>query len=292
MLKSDKKYHGIVSDQTRRKVGKAVDYLLFMANDKYLPGTTHGKSYKFKLAFVTLTLPSVQRHSDNEIKELCLNQLLIEFRKVYKVRNYIWRAEKQRNGNIHFHILVDKFIPWNELRNRWNRIIEKLGYVSGYRDEMRRFHSEGFKLRKDLLQHWDYQSQIKAYQKGKVNDWASPNSTDVHSLYKVMNVKDYICKYCTKNETNSEVSGRIWGCNEELSNIKGAQIVIDESLKSELDDIVQHMKPRVYKGDYFSVIHVNVNSITGKSGLQIRQAFMQYLLETFNYNYQQLLDNT
>ena len=29
---------------------------------------------------------------------------------------YFWRAEKQANGNIHFHLLVDRFIPMDLLR--------------------------------------------------------------------------------------------------------------------------------------------------------------------------------
>ena len=36
----------------------------------------------YKIGFVTLTLPSEQRHTDNEIKKYCLNQLLIELRKL------------------------------------------------------------------------------------------------------------------------------------------------------------------------------------------------------------------
>lgn len=281
LIKSDKKHHGIVSHQAKRKVGKAVDYLLYMSNDKVLPNSAHGKNYNFKIAFITLTLPSKQVHPDNFIKDNCLNQFLIELRKRYGVRNYIWRAEKQSNRNIHFHILVDKFIPWSEMRDRWNRIINKLGYVERYRDEMRKFHAEGFKVRNDLLKHWDYQKQIKAYQKGKINDWASPNSTDIHSVYKVSNVKAYVCKYCTKNDDNAEVQGRIWGCNFELSNIKGAELILDNELKSELNNLINDFKPRVYEGNYFTVIHVSVKQLASNRYRNLYLAFSYYLSDTF-----------
>ena len=281
LIKSDKKHHGIVSQQARRKVGKAVEYLLYMANDKVLPDTAHGKCYNFKLAFITLTLPSKQIHSDNQIKDACLNQFLIEIRNRYKVRNYLWRAEKQKNNNIHFHILVDKFIPWSELRDRWNRIINKLGYVERYREEMNRFHKEGFQVRKELLQHWDYQKQIKAYQKGKINDWASPNSTDIHSLYRVNNVKDYVCKYCTKNEDNKEVSGRMWGCNYELSDIKGATMEQDTELKSALNQLIEEYKPRIYAKDYYSVIYITVDKLKNTKYERLYRYFEKYIFETF-----------
>jgi hypothetical protein len=281
LKKSDKKHHGIVSPTARRKVGKAIDYLLYMANDKVLPDTAHGKSYNFKIAFITLTLPSKQIHSDNIIKEQCLNQFLVEIRLRYKAHNYLWRAEKQKNGNIHFHILVDKFIPWSEMRDRWNRIINKLGYIDRYRDEMIQFHKLGFTCRKDLLKHWDYQKQIKAYQKGKINDWQSPNSTDIHSLYKIHSVKDYVTKYCTKNETNSEVEGRMWGCNYELSDIKGATIVMDNDIKNELNELIKELKPRIYSSDYFSVIHVSINQLKNTKYERLFRLFESYISETF-----------
>jgi len=286
LIKSDKKTHGIVSQQARRKVGKAVDYLLYLANDNVLPDTAHGKQYKFKIAFITLTLPSKQIHSDNQLKEDCLNQFLVELRVRYKVRNYLWRAEKQKNNNIHFHILVDKFIPWSELRDRWNRIINKLGYIERYRDEMRQFHKNGFNCRKDLLKHWDYQKQVKAYQKGKINDWQSPNSTDIHSLYKVNRVKDYVTKYCTKNETNSEVNGRLWGCNYELSDIKGGTEIADQQIKSELNELINEYKPRIYSSDYFTVIHISVNQLNNTRFQNLYNIFTRYLFEHFKDNYQ------
>lgn len=286
LLKSDRQTHGKVSSQARRKVSKGIEYLLFMANDKLLPDTAHGKNYNFKVAFITLTLPSNQIHSDNEIKDKCLNQLLIELRQKHNVKNYIWRAEKQKNGNIHFHILVDKFIPWSELRDRWNRITNKLGYVDRYRDEMRRFHSEGFKVREALLKNWDYKSQVKAYQKGKANDWNSPNSTDIHSLYRINNVGRYITKYQTKDETDNEVTGRIWGCNEELSNIRGGVDIADSVIKTEVEKIITLYGDNKYEGDYFTVIHIPVHVLNDLHCEQLYGIFCNYMLEQFNYSVQ------
>jgi hypothetical protein len=281
LLTSDKNYHGKVSNQTRRKMGKAVDYLLYLANDKYLPDTANGKAYSFKIAFVTLTLPSKQVHSDDEIKDKCLNQLLVELRKRYNVKNYLWRAERQKNGNIHFHILLDKFIPWSELRDRWNRIINKLQYIERYRDEMKDFHKNGFQARKDLFKHWDYQSQIKAYKQGKINDWNSPNSTDIHSLYKISKVKEYISKYTTKDEQNSEVKGRFWGCNFELSHLTGGTTELDSYLKSELNGLIAKYKPKCYDGDYFTVIHIDVNKLNCIEFENLFNLFTSYLHEHF-----------
>lgn len=295
LLSSDRTSHGNVSCQAKRKIEKALKYLIFIANPKHLPDTAHGKALNFKVSFITLTLPSQQRHTDKVIISSCLNQFLIEAKKKWKVTNYVWRAEKQSNGNIHFHILCDRFISWCELRNVWNRIVEKLGYVSGYRDEMKLFHNGGFHVRKDLLKQWEYKSQVKAYQTGKANDWSSPNSTDVHSIRNIRNILSYLSKYLTKTEQcfSSEnipgkkcfpSTGRIWGCSYTLSDLKGAQLHVDSSINDELQVLFDSVHPRFYKGDYFSVYYFNVIDLYKHGGQSIFLAFAQYLNHKFGYS--------
>lgn len=287
-----KDHGGKVSTVAKRKINKAINYLLFLSNEKVLPDTAHGKSYKFKLAFITLTLPSKQIHSDKVIKEKLLNHFFVEMRTRWNVRNYIWRAEKQANGNIHFHVLTDKFVPWLELRDCWNRIVNKLGYVDRYRDEMRAFHSGGFAVREHLLKSWSYKAQIKAYQKGKANDWNSPNSTDVHSVHKVRNIQAYISKYCTKDEQSAGLKGRLWGCNQELSNIKGSQLVIDNNIQSAIDELMLSYNPEVYNGEYFTVIYSSLELLQCLSNRSLFESLSTYLISHFDFNVQCAIDTT
>ncbi len=281
-LKSlDKSNNGKISSQARRKINKAVDYLVYLSNDKQLPAGKSGRYYKFKIAFITLTLSSKQIHSDNEIKSKLLNQFLIEAKQRWKLTNYIWRAEKQSNGNIHFHILCDKFVPWSELRDLWNRIQNKLGYVDRYREEMRRFHKGGFKVRESLINNWSVKAQIKAYKQGVANDWNNPNSTDVHSIRLITNIKAYISKYLTKNEQPLELDGRLWGCSYELTNITGGQGVRDSKITDELNKIIDQLKPRYYAGDYFTVLYVNIESIKQINCIELLALFYSYINTRF-----------
>ena len=286
LLTSDKKHKGEISSPAHRKIVKAIDYLLFMANEKKAVSAVHGKNFKFKISFITLTLPAYQIHSDTEIKEKLLNQFFVEARKKWSVINYIWRAEKQANGSLHFHILCDKFIPWSDLRDTWNRICNKLGYIERYRNALRMFHSSGFTVREDLLQSWDYKSQVKAYQKGRANDWSSPNSTDIHSIKQIVNIKAYVTKYSTKKDVNGEVSGRLWGCNYELSKIQGGVELNYSSLKDELSIVCNYDPKKVYKSDYFSVIHINVKQLEVLGCKGLLKVFSDFLIQKFNFNYQ------
>ena len=289
LLTSDRLHHGKVSKIARQKVSKAVNYLLFMANDKRLPETEHGKGYMFKIAFITLTLPSKQIHSDSEIKELLLNQFLIELRKYENVKNYLWRAEKQKNGNIHFHILVDRFICWSSLRDRWNRITNKLGYCDRYREDMHLFHSSGFKVREDLLNSWEYKKQVKAYQHGKANDWNSPNSTDIHSLKHVTKAAAYILKYCTKDEQNANIDGRLWGCSEQLSNISGAVTIEDNGFSREICFLEDNFPEKFYYAKHFVIISISVIELFNYRCMRLFTLFSQFLLSSFNFNIQTVL---
>lgn len=286
LIESDKQHKGKVSSIATRKISKAVDYLLLLANEKKVPSKIHGKVFKFKIAFVTLTLPSPQRHSDEIIKEKCLNQFLIEAKKRWNVKNYIWRAEKQKNGSIHFHILLDKFIPWSELRDVWNRITNKLEYVEKYRDSMRAFHSGGFRVRENLLQNWDYKSQVKAYQAGKANDWSSPNSTDIHSIKNITDIRAYVLKYTIKDDTHGVIEGRLWGCNFELSNIKGAVELASYELSREISFICSKFPDKLYKSEYFSVIHITIKELYQFKCFKLFELFSRFLIQKFGYHMQ------
>lgn len=289
--------NGLISKLAKKKMEKALDYLLLLSNDQQVQQTQAGKKVTFKLSFITLTLSSKQIHSDNEIKNSCLNQFIIEIQKYHQVRNYIWRAEKQKNGNIHFHIVTDKFIGWSKIRDRWNRIQNKLGYVDRYRDELKAYHQGGFKVRQDLLKTWSIKNQIRAYDVGKANDYNNPNSTDIHSVKKIGNIKAYISKYVTKNPENLDkltdeekakilVTGRIWSSNQELANIEGAQIDIDSYVSKELENITKHSGAKVFEGDYFKVIYIDYKDLINFGGNSLFEYFTKYLFSKFNYSTQ------
>jgi hypothetical protein len=281
-----KDHKGKVSSQALRKISKAVDYLVFLSSDKKLPSTAHGKSLNFKISFVTLTLASSQIHSDNEIKSQCLNQFFVEAKKKWQVKNYIWRAEKQKNGNIHFHILTDKFIPWSELRTTWNRIQNKLGYVDRYREEMMAFHSGGFRIREKLLKKWAYKAQVKAYKAGVASDWHNPNSTDVHSIRLIANTKAYVMKYIAKDEQSGGLTGRMWGCNYELTDLPGGRAVVDSYIADELRKACRKFRPKFYKGEYFTVAYITPSQLEAAGAGEVLACFAEFLFDKFGYEWQ------
>lgn len=263
-INSKRKSEGNVSEQAKRKISKAIEYLLTTSPKKKVYEKLTGKYVVFKTCFLTLTLPSKQIHSDKEIINTCLNSFLIELKKYHNLKNYIWRAELQKNGNIHFHIVTNVFIPWWEARNRWNRIVNKLGYVDRFQQK---------------------------------NGNKTPNSTDIHSTRKVKNLKSYLIKYMAKDENNypgrneneeniRTQEGRIWACDQQLGKAKGLNLIVDNEIYEELKKIVNSGRTRKYEGNYFTCYFIDYHILKELGANILFQYFSNYLIETLNFNEQ------
>lgn len=244
--------NGIISSSAVKRLKRTVSYMLYLNKNE---NKTINNKITNNCTFITLTLPSKQVHTDKEIKQYLLNQYLIELKNKYNVKNYIWRAEKQSNGNIHFHILVDKNIHYLNVRNDWNRICNKYNYVDVYSTKMHKFHNEGFKFNSNDKRSFAKQKQ--AYHKGLSENFQNPNSTDIHSLYKIDNVVAYISKYISKKD-NQLIEGRIWFCSGHLSEMKGNTEHIDSLITKELESIIKENK--LFVTDYAIIINFDIDN--------------------------------
>ena len=81
------------------------------------------------LTFGTVTLSREQKDSDKAIKRLMLNHFIITLKRKAGIRNYLWIAEKQKNGNLHFHLLLDRWIKHKDFRQYWNDVQNCNGYL-------------------------------------------------------------------------------------------------------------------------------------------------------------------
>lgn len=270
--------HGLISEKANKRIRRAIDWLIAIAKDKELGDAKSKTNYIWRLNFVTLTLCSKQLHTDNEIKEKLLNQFLTELRAKYGCKHYVWRAEAQANGNIHFHVVTDVFIPWRALRTDWNRIQNKLGYVDRFAEKF------------------------------KHND---PNSTDVHSTKKIRNLSAYLAKYCGKNtkgytllktqvsEVNPtfapfknithkapkkgakifrQINGNLWGLSQTLSKLKAASEVIDYELEEEINYVQRNYPEHVKWFDFARVYLINFNQAIEIGLKRIPQMLLNYCL--------------
>jgi hypothetical protein len=138
----------------------------------------------------------------------------------YNLKNYIWKAEVQKNGNIHFHILQETYVHHSDLRALWNSCQDKLGYVQEFTD---RVHKE------------------------------NPNSTDIHALKGVRNVEAYVSKYMSKFDAVRPICGHVWGRSDTFTNLQPFALHNDLDLHEWFNMMEASIDHKTFTGDQFSV---------------------------------------
>ena len=235
--------------------------------------------YNFRCAFVTLTLPATQMHADKEIKSDCLNQLFVELRRFYNVENYVWKAELQLNENIHFHIIIDRFVSYYALRRRWNRILDKLGYIERFASRMsemgvERYHANALRYNDKAT----FAESKSKYERGMAEGWKNPNSVDVKVVKSDRDIVTYMSKYMTKEIVDTDKEeysdaeiellnrgenfGRAWFCSRSLSRLRTAVSFSLNQITKELKEIVNTSTTKLFQGDYFKVYYFRYEDLS------------------------------
>ena len=266
-----------ISKSGKRNIINSVNSLFYHSKKRTIKLSSGKFIYSYKASFITLTLPSKQVHSDVEIKER-LNVFLQQLRQGYGVNNYVWKAELQANENIHFHLIVDKYINYNAIKYYWNKCIKPLGYIDEYAKKFDKMSfNEYVNYRSgncDINKRTYFDSYKKAYFKGKETKWRSPNSVDVKSINNTKSLSHYLAKYLTKptnvgdddNENSMllervEKFGKLWSRSQSLSRLK----FINRIDYAEIKEVVIKLKKKgnccidkVY--DYCRVIYLKLEN--------------------------------
>ena len=220
-----------------------------------------GKLFRQSITFVTLTLSSWQLHDDQYMNRHYLGAWLKWAKRKYGVVNYLWKSEPQKNGNLHYHILIDKYIPWQDVRKEWNLIQGKNGIISEYRKEQMDWHKNGFTPRTHLLKKWPMKKQKAAYEYGKKTNWTDPNSTDIHALKNIDNPSSYIIKYMAKTEEERLIEARCWGCSDNLRELKDFEILVDNEVLRMVIDAMGDKDLKVINEDHYILILGGIEDI-------------------------------
>jgi hypothetical protein len=314
-----------ISKRSTSKIKKAVEYITTFSPRKTVYDQATNKSITFQLTFITLTLSSNQIHTDNDVKKMLLHQFITEVTNKYSVKYYLWRIEKQLNGNAHIHFICNKFIPYYELRVMWNRIQNKLGYVDRYRDNMRDYYKDGFRLSDNKYDKRDYKTQFEAYKRGLLTDYQQPNSTDIHKIFNITNLAAYVSKYMSKNNKDHYVKvksdnnikhyrvddnsryymagvlrylrkqcsrGRLWGCNAQLSSLTGASSEVDSSIREEIERLKKDKEVWFYRGDYFACFYFDMQTLISNKCLNIFNLILNDIIDKVGYKDEYLIDSS
>jgi hypothetical protein len=204
---------------------------------------------KFKMNFITLTLPASQINlSDKDLKEVYLKRFLERMKYNYKMHHYIWVSERQQNGNLHFHLVTNKFVRYDNIRNHWNNSLSDSGLIDTFYNSCKRTQTwqDGFM---PLFDKNCYTQNLHNY----------PPSTEVRAVWKSEDLVNEFTKYLNKaTEQKQGIDGKLWDCSHSLQYSNRLQITDTDPL-NELTNWVETTYPaRMKEYDYFRCYKLNL----------------------------------
>lgn len=200
-------YTGRLCPGAKKRLFKAVEVLIQSTKDRVIYNPVIGFEHPFHLNFITLTVHSPDRMiSGREAYKTLLSPFLQWFRRSKGCTSYIWKAELQERGQIHYHITSDTYIHKDELRAKWNELQRKAGYLDIY------FEKKG---------HYNAPSaHVKAVR--KIANMAGYIKKRIDTWDKKSNIRNEITKTVQNIES---VGGKVWDCSLNLK--RGSYFITD-----------------------------------------------------------------
>lgn len=239
-------YDGVLNLNAIKRMRRAIELLIAISEPKEAVHFKTNKKFVFRINFITLTLPAPQREvTDKQLKKSCLDPWLKHAKRNFNLRNFVWRAERQKNGNLHFHIVSDCYVHYMKLRESWNHQLAKFHFLDEYH--------------------------------AKHNKW-NPNSTDVHSVNNIRDLSRYISKYMSKlKKQDQRIEGAVWDCSKNLKRKDSVEFEIDSSTHQMINIAINDMGLRSHNTDHCLFIWYSEKDrdklLTGRHA----EAFKQWL---------------
>jgi len=188
ILRETPTYSGLLCPGAKKRLTRSIELFSMAVNsepEQRIINPSTGKAMSFKFNFITLTIYSTDRNiTGKEAHKQCLEPFLQWMRRVQKVKLYIWKAELQKRGQIHYHITTNKYIDKDDIRNKWNQLQRDAGYLDTF---------------------------YKKYGR-----WNAP-STHVKKVRHVRDMASYLTKEIAKTMQNgTSIGGKVWDCSMNL----------------------------------------------------------------------------
>lgn len=257
ILRNLEKRHNTIgfSSGSRKRMLERLRNFMFIRNFEFKGERVCLKESIDKLTLLTLTLPAKQEHKDTEIKARCFDNFMNKVRKKHGNVSYIWRAESQENGNIHFHIILNVTLDRNVADKWWHDSIELLGYVTLFEKK------------------WKHRN---------------PPTNRIEFARSVRKVMAYCAKYIAKVETYRKIEGCNWFSSKDIQTEAKANIIM--SRKDELTIKRKLRKLGLFEAvnDYSSKFYFNMQNDYKELPMKIRNIYEDLI----RYNLGRQFENT
>jgi hypothetical protein len=280
-----KQYGGGMTTGARKRLAKAITIMTQAVKPKWVYSPITCKYHYHTFSFITLTIASNTNITARQAYDALLSPFLDWLRKTMQVKTYIWKAELQKRGQIHYHITTPAWIHHREIRDKWNALQRTAGLLTDF-----------------------------AAKHGHFN----PNSTDIHNTRNIRKMDQYLVKELAKsfaavnveaiNDVNNMVArgelspalaeekvkeieeqkittiGKIWDCSNDLAGVGYFTVPLTSHHREVIAQWVQERRAREKTEDFYALIYVDdadppeILSGTERTGLT------NYLHDVMNRN--------
>ena len=238
-------YKNQFSESARKRLTKKINILVQSSKKTRIFNNVTNKYVTHQLSFITLTVSS----RDNKTLDFCYTNLLKPFLRImrskHNLKTYIWKAEVQERGQIHYHITTPLFIHYQIIRDVWNNIQRKAGCLDDYNA---------------LTGHYD------------------ANSTDIHEVKHIKDLSSYLVKeFCKSIQNNFLDDGKKWDCSNNLNNINYFEIL--ETTENVLIEKEMLEKNEIYVDthDRYAIIDFKIRKPTELLTLSQLKDYKEYI---------------
>jgi hypothetical protein len=186
-----------LSDNAKKRFKKCCASLFDIATLSKLTGK---RKKRVRFVFTTLTLP-FGKISDYAAKR-AFSRTLDKLKKYKFITEYVWRAEVQKRGALHFHMISTRYIPRERLRRIWSNALRATGEMDGFKEKYGMKDNQG---------------------------------VNIKEVYSTEGAVKYIQKYLSKDSQGKRaIQGRQWGASDGLRNFKPLDLPVytDDGEKS------------------------------------------------------------
>lgn len=176
------------------------------------------------LNMITLTLPTTIAREDIWMKRRLLTPFLQKMMYYRPTMNYLWKMEKKVKYQPHFHVIVDEWMDKEVIRDLWYDTVN---------------------------------AQIAVWQLEDKWGHVWNNGTRVEGLRDKTSAAAYVAKYMSKKEDDLPCTGRIWGCNRELSQLKPTNYIVYRTLAMTVIDNLKRDLQEVFITDQYMRVTFN-----------------------------------
>lgn len=209
-----------LSDKAKKQINKIVYHWANCVELNQNQKLIDKKIKRRSLSMLTLTLPSYQVVSDKECNSKYLSPFINRLKKFKPDIHYLWVAEKQKNGSIHYHIILDLFVSKLWIREIWNRV---------------------------LCNGPEFKAYVDKFNK------KCPPTTEIDTLKKIKNACAYITKYITKIDTKQEINCKKWDCDSRLLVLSKVVLVSKSWYIEEFAHYSSYFQIQKYSDSFFQV---------------------------------------